>query len=110
MYKRGLGDEEQLKGHVTREWGQISEHEANIVKGNLSELQQTTFMVVIPQVPNSNNNRTSSMQLQASYTDVTHWEELIDFIKKQFGPKEPYCLAVIYKCIMIQEALDKEYI
>ena len=58
-------------------------------------------MVVIRRVPNGNNDPTSSMQFQASYTDVRHWEELFDFIEKNCGPKEPYCLTVLYKCNFI---------
>jgi hypothetical protein len=49
------------------------------------------------------------MQFQASYTDVRHWEELIDFIEKNCGPKEPYCLTALYKCNLTQEELDEEY-
>jgi hypothetical protein len=55
---------------------------SNKVKGKVPELPYTTFMVVIRQVPNSNNDQTSSNQLQALYTDVTRWLELIDFIEK----------------------------
>jgi len=68
------------------------------VIGNLPELPNSNFMVVIHWVPNGNNDQTSSNQLQASYSDVRHWEELIDFIKKNCYPKEPYCLTAIYKC------------
>jgi len=39
-------------------------------------------MVVIHRVLNGNNDPISSMQIQASYTAVRHWEELIDFIEK----------------------------
>jgi len=49
------------------------------------------------------------MQLQVSYTDVKHWEELIDFIEKNCGPKEPYCLTELYKGNLMQEELDEEY-
>jgi len=56
----------------------------------------TTYMVVIHQVPNGNNNPTSSMQFHGLYSDVRHWEELIDFIEKNCGLKEPYCLTVLY--------------
>jgi len=66
-------------------------------------------MVVIHRVPNSNNDLTSSMQLQGSYTDVRHWEELIDFIEKNCGPKEPYCLTALDKYNLTQEELDEEY-
>jgi len=49
------------------------------------------------------------VQFQASYTDVRHWEELIDLIEKYCGPKEPYCLTALYKCNLTQEELDEEY-
>jgi len=49
------------------------------------------------------------MQFQASYTDVRHWEKLIDFIEKNCGPKEPYCLTALYTFNMTQEELDQEY-
>jgi len=78
-------------------------------RGNLPELPNTTCMVVIRRVPNGNNDQTSSIQLQASYTDVRHWEELINFIKRNRGQKEPYCLTVIYKCDLMEEELDEEY-
>ena len=44
-------------------------------------------MVVIHRVPNGNNDPTFSMQLLASYIHVKYWEELIDFIEKNCGPK-----------------------
>jgi hypothetical protein len=78
-------------------------------RGNDQVLPNTTFMVVICRVPNGNNDPTSSMQFQASYTSVGHQEELIDFIEKKFGPKEPYCLTALYRCNLTQEELDKEY-
>jgi len=66
-------------------------------------------MVVIRREPNGNNDQTSSMQLQALYTDVRHWEELIEFIKQNCSPKEPFCLTAIYKCNLRQNELDEEY-
>jgi hypothetical protein len=51
--------------------------------GNFAELPNTTFMVVICRVPNCNNDQTSSIQLQASYTDVRHRDELIDLIEQK---------------------------
>jgi len=60
-------------------------------------------MVVIRRVPNGNNDQTSSIQFQALYTDVRDWEELIDFIEKNRGPKEPHCLTAISKCNWKQE-------
>ena len=38
----------------------------------LPELRNTTFMVVIRRVPNGSDDQTSSIQLDGSYTDVTH--------------------------------------
>jgi hypothetical protein len=73
------------------------------------ELPNTTFMVVIRRMLNGNNDPTSSMYFQALYTHVRHWEELIDFIKKNCGPKVPYCLTALYKCNLTQEELDEEY-
>jgi len=66
-------------------------------------------MVVIRREPNGNNDQTSSMQLQASYSDVRHWEELIDFIEQNCSPKEPYRLTAIYKCNLTLEDLEEEY-
>jgi hypothetical protein len=43
------------------------------------------------------------------YTDVRHWEELVDFIGNNCCPKEPCCLTAIYKCNLKQEEFDKEY-
>ena len=77
-------------------------------RGYLPELLNTTFMVVILRMPNGKNDQTSSMKLQASYTDVRHWEELIDFIEQNCSPKEPYSPTAIYQCIIRQEELDKE--
>jgi len=48
-------------------------------------------------------------QLQASYTDVRHWEELVDFIDKNGGPKEPYILTLMFKCTLEQDKLEEEY-
>jgi len=87
----------------------FGEHAGKTARGNLPELPNTTFMVVIRRVPNGNKDQTCSMELQASYTDVRHWEELIDFIKQNCSLKEPFCLTVIYKCNLTQEELEEEY-
>ena len=78
-------------------------------RGNVPELPNTTFMVVILRVPNSDTDATSSMQFQASYTDVMHWEELIDFIENNCCLKEPKCLTALYNCNLTQEESDEEY-
>ena len=79
------------------------------VRGNVPELPNSTVKIVIRRVLNSNNHQTSINQLQALYTDVRHWEELIEFTERNCGPKEPYCLTVLYKYNLTQEYLDKEY-
>jgi len=87
----------------------LGEQAGKKARGNVPELPNTTFKVVIHRVPNGHNDPTSSMQFQASYTDFRHWEELIDFIEKNCSPKEPYCLTALYKCNLTQEELDEEY-
>jgi hypothetical protein len=87
----------------------LEERAGKIASINIPVLPNTTFMVVIRRVPNGNNDPTSSMPLQASYTGVKYWEELIDFIDKNCGLKESYCLTTIYKCNLMQEELDEEY-
>jgi len=87
----------------------LGEHVGNKARGNVPELPNTTFRVVILRVPNGNNDQTSSIQLQCLHTDVRHWEEVIDFIEKDCCPKKPYCLIAIYKCNLTQEELDEEY-
>jgi hypothetical protein len=76
----------------------LGERAGKKATGNVPELPNTTFMVVIRRMLNGNNDPTSSMQFQALYTHVRHREELIDFIKKNCGPKVPYCLTALYKC------------
>jgi hypothetical protein len=88
----------------------LGERTGKPARGNVPELPNTTFMVVIRRVPNGNNDPTSSVQFQASYTDVRHWEQLIEFIKKNCCPKEQYCLTAQYKCNLTQKELDEEYI
>ena len=77
-------------------------------KRYVPEFPNTTCMIVIRRVPNGNNDQTSSNQLQALYTDLKHWEELIDFIEKNCPPNEPYYLIGIYKCNLTQKELDEE--
>jgi len=50
----------------------LGERMGNQARGNLPELPNTTFMVVIRRVPNGNNAQTLSNKLQACYTDVRH--------------------------------------
>jgi hypothetical protein len=87
----------------------LGEGMVNIVCGNVPELPNIPFMVVIRRVLNHNNDLTSSMQFQASYTYVRHWVELINFTEKMCCPKEPYSLTALYKSNLVQEGLDEEY-
>ena len=86
----------------------FAEHAGKTARGNLPVLPNTTFMIVIRRVPNGNNDQTFSMQLQASYTDVRDWEELIDFIEKNCCPKEPCSLTALFKWNLTQKELDEE--
>jgi hypothetical protein len=78
-------------------------------RSNFSELPNTMFMVVIRWVSNGKDLALAPKQLQASYTDVRHWEQLIDFINKNRGPKEPYIMTSMFKCTLEQDGLDAEY-
>ena len=61
-------------------------------------------------VSNGNHMVLASKQLQDSYTDVRHWMELVDFIDKHSGPKEPYILTSMFKCTFEQDELKEEYV
>jgi hypothetical protein len=73
----------------------LGQHMGQKAKSNLPELPNRTFIIVIRQVLNGNNDQICSVQHHALYPDVRHWEELIDFIEKKCGPKEPCCLSAI---------------
>jgi len=60
-------------------------------------------------MPNGNNDLTCSIQLQASYTHLTHWEELLHLIETNCALEEPHCLTAIYKCNLMMEQLDEVY-
>jgi hypothetical protein len=76
---------------------------------DLPEVPKTRLIVVICRVPNSNNDQTSSMQLQHLYADGRHSEEPMDIIEKYCGSKVPYYLIAIYTCNLMQEELGEEY-
>jgi len=67
----------------------LGECAGKMARSNLPELPNSTFMVVIRRVSNGDDIVESSNQLQAAYTDVRHYEELIDFINTNGGPKGP---------------------
>jgi len=67
-------------------------------------------MVVISWLWNGKDFSLSPKQLLALYTDVRHWDELVEFMDENGGPKEPYILTSMFKCILEQDRMDKEYI
>jgi len=103
--------EARKKGRWGNKWPatNLRERTRKKVRSNLLELPNTTFMVLICRVSNGNNIILSPNQLQAMYTDVRHWEELINFINKNRCPTEPYILTSKFKCTLEEAELDKEY-
>jgi len=67
------------------------------------------FMVVIRWVSKGNNIIVSRNQLQALYTDIRHWEELIDFIDRNEGLKQLSILTSMFKCTLEQDELEEEF-
>jgi len=100
--KKGMWGKKQPTSDLGESMGEMA-------RSNLPELQNTMFMVMIRWVWNGNNVILSPHQLQASYTSVSHWEELIDFINTNRGPKEPYIPTSQFKCTLEQDELDKAY-
>ena len=78
-------------------------------RSNPPELPNTMFTVMIHWVSNGKDMVLAPKQLQASYTDVRHWEKLVDFIDKNGGPKEPYILTSMFKCTLEQDKLEEDY-
>jgi len=87
----------------------LGECVGNNAKSNLPELPNITFMVIIHWVLNGNDLVLVPKQLQASYPDVRRWEELVDFINKNSGLKEPYILTSMFKCSLEQDELEEAY-
>ena len=70
----------------------LGERSGSKVSSNRRELPNPKFTVMIHWVSNGKDMVLAPKHLQALYTDVRHWEELVDFIDKNGGPKEPYIL------------------
>jgi len=87
----------------------LGEHTSKKARCNLLKLPNTTFMVVICWVLNGKDMVQAPKQLQVSYTDVRNWEELIDFIDKNGGPKEPYIMTLMFKYTLEQDELEEGY-
>jgi len=64
--------------------------------------------VMIEWVLNGKDMVLAPKQLQALYTDVRHWEELVDFIDQNGGLKEPYNLTAMFKYTLEQDELGEE--
>jgi hypothetical protein len=58
------------------------------------------FMLMIHWVSNAQDVVLPPKQLEASYTDVRHWDELVDFIDNNGGSKEPFIPRSMFKCIL----------
>jgi len=78
----------------------LSERASNKVRSNLPKLPNATFMVVIHWVSNGKDMVQALKQFQASYTNVTLWEERIDSIDKKKGKREPFIATSKFKCTL----------
>ena len=78
-------------------------------RSNLPELPIAMFTVMIHWVLNGQDIVLGPKQLQASYTDVRQWNELVDFIDKNGSQKEPYIFTSMFKCTLEQDELEEEY-
>ena len=76
---------------------------------NLRELPNTIFTVMICWVSNGKDFVLAPKHIQASYTDVRHWKELVDFINKNGSPKKPDIVTSMFKCTLEQDELEEEY-
>ena len=84
----------------------LGEAVCKMVRSNLPELPNTMFTVMIHCVSNGKDMVLALKQLEASYTDVRHWEELVDFVDKNGGPKEPYIPKSMFKYTLEQDKLQ----
>jgi hypothetical protein len=96
-------------------WGKLrsatdlGESASKKATSNLPELPNTTCMVVICWMSNGKDIILSPNELQATYTDVIHQEELINFINNNGHRKEPYTLLTRSKCTLEKNKLVEEY-
>jgi len=68
------------------------------------------YMVVICWVSNRNNVMISATPLQALYTAVRYWEELIEFIYNNGRLKETCILTSMFKFTVEQDEENREYV
>jgi len=88
----------------------LGECSSKMARSNLLLLPITLFMVVICSFSKGKDMVLAPKSLHTSCTDVTHWEQLIDFIDKNRGLKATYILTLMFKCTLEQVELDEEYI
>jgi len=81
-----------------------------MVSSNLQEFPNITFTVTTRSMSNDKYEVLTAKQLHASCTNVTHWDELVNFIDKNGGLKEPFILTTIFYCTLEQDELVEEYI
>jgi len=86
----------------------LGERSSKKARSKIPESPNTKFTVMIHWVSNGKDKVLASKQLQASYTDVRHCEELVDFIDTNGGLKEPYILRSMLKCTLAQDELEEE--
>jgi len=79
------------------------------VRGYHPALQNTVCIVLIHRVSNACNMILSPKQLQASYTNVRHWEQLIDLMNRNKGLRVPQIRTSMFNCNLEQVELDKDY-
>jgi len=87
----------------------LGEHTGKKARCNLPELPTITFMIVICWVSNGNHTVLSPKQPEARYTDIRHWEWLLDFGEKNWDPNKPYIPTSIVRCTFEQNELDETY-
>jgi len=103
MCKQNSEGEEKGSLGKNRPATDLGQCPGNPARSNPPEWAYTMFMFVICWVSNWNDIILSPNQLQALYTDVRHWEELINFINKNRGLKAPYILMSMFKCNLEQD-------
>jgi hypothetical protein len=87
----------------------LGELAGNKARSNLPQFPNTMFTVMIHWVLNGKDFIRAPKQLQVSYTDMRHWEEVVDSINKNGGPKEPYILRSRFKCTLDQNELEEDF-
>jgi hypothetical protein len=79
----------------------LGEYAGKNARINLPVLRNAIFTVMIHWVSNGKDMVLALQQLQALYTGVRHWEELVDFIYKNGVPKDPYIFTSMFECTFV---------